>query len=52
MRTLPTLTELLPGYETAQALRSEGLLTVERGVDLGGSCYREVSIISKPQPAI
>ena len=45
MRTLSTLYELLPYYETAvQALRSEGLLTVERGFDLVVSCYREVSI--------
>jgi hypothetical protein len=45
MKTLPTLYELLPDYKKAvQALRSEGLLTIERGVDLVVRCYREVRI--------
>jgi hypothetical protein len=45
MRTLSTVHELLPDYKTiVQALRSEGLLTIERGFDLVVTCYREVRI--------
>lgn len=45
MSKLPTLAELLPYYRAAvQALRRDGALTVEKGVDLAVAFYREVRI--------
>lgn len=45
MRTLPTLSDLLPEYEAAiQALRRDGTLTPAQGLDLVVAFYREVRI--------
>ncbi len=45
MRKLPTLPDLLPDYQAViQRLQSQEALTVDRGLDLVATLYREVRI--------